>query len=305
VDVGEEILGGIAADTTAAEIAHASKHSLPVGTPCPNCATALQGAWCHACGQKAEKYDRSIWHLIAEAFEGLTHLDGRVWQTLPRLILKPGQLTRDYLDGHRAVQIPPFRMFLVVLLAVFFAGQLSLQVHPVKVRLEPADTFIARDPADRAAFRQAADAVRAKPSMRWLVEGGEHAVKDPEALFTAMEHWSHQFAIRLLPIAALILGPMFFWKRGVYLFDHLIFAMHSLSFQGLLLTSVFLLDLATTWAWPLMLLAPVHLYVHMKRTYGIGIPGTLARMFLLFTGSFAGFILLMFGLVFVGLATIH
>jgi hypothetical protein len=305
VDVGEEILGGVAADTTAAEVAHASKHSLPLGTPCPNCATPLQGAWCHACGQKAEKYDRSIWHLIAEAFEGLTHLDGRVWQTLPRLVLNPGQLTRDYLDGHRAVQIPPFRMFLVVLLAVFFAGQLSLQAHPVNVRLEPADTFIARDPADRAAFREAADAVRAKPSMRWLVKGGEHAVKDPEALFTAMEHWGHQFAILLLPIAAVVMGPLFAWKRGVYLFDHLIFAMHSLSFQGLLLTAVFLLGMVTPWASLLLVLAPLHLYVHMKRTYGIGVPGTLARMFLLFTGSFAGFILLMLGLVFVGLATIH
>jgi hypothetical protein len=118
MDVGEELLDAVAADTVAAEVAHGAAHSLPVGTPCPNCATPLQGGWCHACGQKAEKYDRSIWHLIAEAFEGLTHLDGRVWQTLPRLILKPGQLTRDYLDGHRAVQIPPFRMFLVVLLLV-------------------------------------------------------------------------------------------------------------------------------------------------------------------------------------------
>ena len=27
---------------------------------------------------------------------------------------------------------------------------------------------------------------------------------------------------------------MFFWRRGVYMFDHLIFSMHSLSFQGLL-----------------------------------------------------------------------
>ena len=83
MEVGEQLLEAVAQDTIAAEVAHASAHTLAPGTPCPNCATPLQGGWCHACGQKAEKYDRSIWHLIAEAFEGLTHLDGRVWQTLP------------------------------------------------------------------------------------------------------------------------------------------------------------------------------------------------------------------------------
>ena len=203
------------------------------------------------------------------------------------------------------MQIPPFRMFLVVLLAVFFAGQLNFQANHVKFRVAPSETFIARDPADRAAFKEAADALRAKPSTRWVIIGSEKAIQDPEAFLTAMEHWSHQFAILLLPIAALLLGPLFAFKRGVYVFDHLIFSMHSLSFQGLLLTSVFLLGLATPWAPWLLLVSPVHLYGHMKRAYGISAIGTLIRMAFLFTGSVAGFALLMAGLVFVGLATIH
>ncbi|HEX7943336.1 MAG TPA: DUF3667 domain-containing protein [Phenylobacterium sp.] len=305
MDVGEQLLETAVDDTVAAEVARAAHHSLPVGTPCPNCATALQGAWCHACGQRAEKYDRSIWHLTVEAFEGLTHFDGRFWTTLGRLVARPGQLTRDYLDGHRAPEIPPFRMFLVVLLAVFFSGQLNFSASHIKFRFEPADIFIARDPADRAAFKEAADAVRAKPSMRWLIEGGEHAVKDPEALLTAMEHWSHQFAVLLLPIAALNLAVLFAFRRGVYVFDHLIFSMHSLSFQGLLLSATFLLAMATPWAWLLLLIAPVHLFVHMRGAYRIGTASTLLRMALLFVGSAAGFGVLMMSLFFVGLATLH
>ena len=307
VDVGEQLLEAAVDDAVAGQIATASRHSLAVGTPCPNCATPIQGPWCHACGQKAEKYDRSIWHLIAEAFEGLTHLDGRFWTTLPRLALKPGQLTRDYLDGHRAVQIPPFRMFLVVLLAVFFTGQLAVETNHVEFRVEPADTFIARDPADRAAFKEAFDAVKAKAASQahWIITGGEKAVKDPNAFFAAMEHWSHQFAILMLPIAAVVLSVLFAFKKGVYVFDHLIFTMHSLAFQGMLLSTVFLLGLATPWASGLLLLSLVHLFVHMRRAYGISTLGTLIRMFLLFTGSLAGFIVLMFGLVLVGLATVH
>jgi hypothetical protein len=282
-----------------------AKHGLPVGSPCPNCGTALAGDYCYVCGQKAEEYHRSIWHLVAEAFEGLTHFDGRFWATVPRLIARPGKLTRDYLDGHRAAQIPPFRLFLIVLVLVFFAGSLNFQSNHVNFKVTPADTFIARDPSDRADFQQAIDAMKAKPGARWLVERGEAAVKDPEALVQAMGHWSHQFAILMLPIAALMLSLLFVFKRGVYVFDHLIFSMHSLAFQGLLLTGVFLGGLAVTWASWSLLIAPVHLFVHMRGTYRISTIGTLIRMFLLFALSATAFVFLMLGLVFVGLATIH
>jgi hypothetical protein len=281
------------------------KHGLAVGTACPNCGTALAGPYCYACGQKGEEFHRSIWRLLAEAFEGLTHFDGRFWTTLPQLLVKPGKLTRAYLDGHRAAQIPPFRLFLVVLLLVFFAGALNFQKTNANFRLAPGDTFVARAPSDRADFKQAADAMRATPNGKWLIERLETAVKRPEALMQAMERWSHQFAILMLPIAALLLSLLFVFKRGVYVFDHLIFSMHSLSFQGLLLTVVFLGGLAFRSADGLLLLAPVHLFVHMRGTYRIGTIGTLIRMFLLFTLSLTAFAIMMMGLVFVGLATIH
>ena len=283
----------------------APRHGLEIGTPCPNCGTALAGPWCYTCGQKSEEFHRSIWHLFAEAFESVTHFDGRFWKTLPPLVANPGKLTRDYLDGHRAAQIPPFRLFLIVLIAVFFAGSLNLQQNHLNIRFAPADTFIARDPADRAEFKKAFDAARAKPDMGWLIERGETAVKDPQALLTAMEHWSHQFAILMLPIAALMLSLLFVFKRGVYVFDHLIFSMHSLSAQGLLLTGVFLAGLVVTWEQWLLLLAPVHLFFHMRDTYRISTIGTLVRMFLLFTLSATTFVFLMLGLMFVGLATLH
>jgi hypothetical protein len=305
VDGGDPILEAVAADAAVGEMRRAAAHSLPLGTPCPNCATALQGAWCHACGQRAEKYDRSIRHLIVESIEGLTHADARIWRTIGRLIARPGRLTRDYLDGHRAPQIPPFRMFLVVLLMVFFAGSWNFQANEVHFKVAPSESFIARDPADRAAFKEAADALRAKTSARWLIDNSEKAIAEPEKLLTAMEHWSHQFAVLMLPIAAVLLTVLFAFKRGVYVFDHLVFSMHSLAFLGLLLTAVFVSGVwlaGTTW---LLLLAPVHLFVHMRGTYRTSVLGTLTRMFLLLVGSVVGFSFLMLGLLFVGVATLH
>jgi hypothetical protein len=120
-----------------------------------------------------------------------------------------------------------------------------------------------------------------------------------------MEGWAHQFAILLLPIAALMLTLLFVFKRGVYVFDHLIFSMHSLSFQGLLLTVIFLGSLATGWVWWLLWLMPVHLFVHMKGTYRSHTLTTLVRMWLLFIGSSCAVGFLLLGLLIVGLATTH
>src|SRR3546814_12518151 len=106
---------------------HAPRHGLPLGTPCPNCGTALAGPWCYACGQKGEEFHRSVWRLLAEAFEGLTHFDGRFWTTVPRLVAKPGQLTRAYLDGHSDAQITSCHIVLVGMIMVFFAGTLNVQ----------------------------------------------------------------------------------------------------------------------------------------------------------------------------------
>jgi hypothetical protein len=301
---GDQLLEAVTADTVASEIKRAAKYSLPIGAPCPNCHTTLAGAWCYACGQRGEEFHRSIWRLTWEAFEGITDLDGRLWQTLPRLVLKPGQLTRDYLDGHRAAQIPPFRLFLIVLLLVFFAGALNFQSNHVNFKVAPS-SFLIKNAADQAEFDKVAAALKTTANGRWLLSHGQAALKDPDAYLRSLTDWSHQFAILMLPIAALMLSVLFVFKRGVYVFDHLIFSMHSLSFQGLLLTAVFLGGLAVDWAGWFLWLAPVHLFFHMRRAYGISSLGALIRMFLLFIASAVAFVFLMLGLMFAGLATVH
>jgi hypothetical protein len=86
---------------------------------CLNCGTTLSGQYCGSCGQRARSRLISIWELVREAFGDLFELDSRLWQTLVPLVIRPGQLTRDYLRGRRARFMPPFRTYLV-LSVVFF-----------------------------------------------------------------------------------------------------------------------------------------------------------------------------------------
>ncbi|MEI9964089.1 MAG: DUF3667 domain-containing protein [Caulobacteraceae bacterium] len=100
------------------------------GSACANCGAILQGPYCHACGQPAGDHHRSIWVLAWEGVESLTHLDGRLAQTLPPLFLDPGRLARDFLEGRRQRHVPPFRLFLVSLLIFMLVLEVPVPRRP-------------------------------------------------------------------------------------------------------------------------------------------------------------------------------
>jgi Protein of unknown function (DUF3667) len=277
----------------------APNHALPIGAPCPNCATPLAGPWCHACGQPAEDYHRSLAKLSREAIDGLFDLDGRLWRTLPDLCLRPARLTRAFLDGRRIGQIPPFRLFLIVVVLVFLAVGFEPHSKPVMQLNGTGGDF---NTGDGLALRMAPAPNDATAT--WVSARLKQAAKDPQGFERTLTGWAQRLAVLALPLSALLLGLMFFWRRGVYLFDHLIFSMHSLSFQGLLLATIMLASLISGWFQLLFLIAPVHLFAHLKGTYGLGVFGTLWRIAVLLVSSVIMLVLALSGLVMIGLAEV-
>lgn len=296
-------------------------HALPPGTPCANCATPLQGPWCHQCGQLGEDFHRSLPKLIAEAFEGLLHLDSRIWRTLPELLLRPAKLTQSYLEGHRAPQIPPLRLFLVVLLLVFVAGALgggknerapksvkaTVAGKNVEVRQVRLDQLTPEQKASVAdVFDKGTVTVLNKPNpqaKQWLKVRVLNALNDPERFYLVMEKWGERFAFLTLPLAAGLLSLIFVFQRRFYVFDDVIFSLHSLSAVGLMLAASMCLNPVTFGPAGLVIFAaPVHLFFHMRGVYGTSILGTLVRMTLLAIGSSLGGLLIFLGLLWVGLS---
>ena len=86
---------------------------------CLNCGTRLRGQYCAACGQRSRSRLISLWQLLSEAFGDLVEFDSRLWRTMIPLLIRPGSLTLDYLQGRRARYMPPFRTYLV-LSVIFF-----------------------------------------------------------------------------------------------------------------------------------------------------------------------------------------
>ena len=127
---------------------------LPEASPnCLNCGARLRGQYCGTCGQRSRSRLISLWELISDAFGDLFELDSRLWQTLVPLLIRPGRLTHDYLQGRRARYMPPFRMYLVLSLLFFVVAffdpnkELGLLFEPEPV---PVAEEEAADPPNAA-----------------------------------------------------------------------------------------------------------------------------------------------------------
>jgi hypothetical protein len=105
---------------------------------CLNCGKALTGQYCGNCGQRARSRLISMWELLSDAFGDLFELDSRIWRTLGPLLVRPGKLTYEYLQGRRARFMPPFRTYLVLSI-LFFLVLLFDPKDEFGIFFEPTD----------------------------------------------------------------------------------------------------------------------------------------------------------------------
>lgn len=93
----------------------------PVAPPprCRNCEAVVTDRFCAACGQRSAVHVLTISEVVHDFVHSVLHLDSTVWRTLRSLLLKPGELTSEFIAGRRARYLPPFRLYLVISIAFF------------------------------------------------------------------------------------------------------------------------------------------------------------------------------------------
>ncbi len=363
--IGEDAAGQLAdAALLGAAFEHGGEGSQGHDQACGNCGAILAGRYCHVCGQRGHVH-RSVLHLAEEFFHGLFHFDGKIWRTIPLLLVNPGALTRRYVEGQRVRFVSPIGLFLFCIFLMFFAVatiDADQVVHPEtamsdadRARLK-ADLAKAReemgqskgDPARLQAVEEALDkaeraADAAPPSARPAPAGDsdddlfnsplgldwraiskklakkEHlfslggpevekrvktSLEDPDLLVFKLRSAASEFSFLLVPASVPFLWLMFFWKRRVYLYDHVIFSLHSLSFMALLVTVVIVAlefhvgQTLLIWAF---LIPPVHMFLHLKGTYRLGVFGALWRTAILSTIAIIVLVCYVFTILLLGL----
>lgn len=138
---------------------------------CLNCSAPVPGRYCAACGQSREVHVLSMHEVVGDVTHSLLHLDSRVWNTLRTLVLKPGQLTNEFIVGRHQRYLPPFRLYLVISVLFFALSALLPDAQMVHVNAE-GDTVIAYgvSPPPAADTAGAADPAAATR---------EHAAREP------------------------------------------------------------------------------------------------------------------------------
>ena len=122
---------------------------------CENCDTALQGHYCHHCGQSAHNPLKHVGHAIEEVFESFWHLDGRIFRTL-RDLWVPGRIALNYLKGRRVGYVQPLRLFVILTLFTFFIGKMFVHVDDFSVGASGDSLF------GKATTAEQVEAVRAQ-----------------------------------------------------------------------------------------------------------------------------------------------
>ena len=89
---------------------------LPGAGRCLNCGAPLYGSFCAECGQRDVPPHPTARELAGDAWQELSGYDGRIMATI-RGLLRPGFLTREYVEGRRAGYLPPVRVGFLYLLS--------------------------------------------------------------------------------------------------------------------------------------------------------------------------------------------
>jgi hypothetical protein len=82
-------------------------------THCKNCDATLEGAFCGSCGQKSDVHAISLSYVSHEAVHALTHTDKGFIFLIKDLVLKPGIVAREYINGKRKKYFNPVSFFVI------------------------------------------------------------------------------------------------------------------------------------------------------------------------------------------------
>jgi hypothetical protein len=213
-------------------------------TQCQNCDTSFEGGYCPNCGQKNVDLKRPLIKLVKELLRETFEVDGRTIRTFRTMILQPGVLTSEFLNGRRRTYTSPLRLYLVISVVFFLFGAWIAQQG---LLLDPGQT-VEQNAAEQARFMS--DAL-------------------PRLMFL------------LLPVFALLL-KLAIWRR-LY-FDHVIFSIHLHSIVYVTLAVMLPFENMTHWLPLLIQVALLvyivrYLLISVRHVYQLKWPAAVAKSF--------------------------
>jgi hypothetical protein len=274
---------------------------------CLDCGAPVTGRHCDQCGQAGDVHVLSMREVAGDITHSLLHLDSRVWRTLRLLILKPGELTREFIVGRHQRYLPPFRLYLAISILFFALTAILPDTTPfqtaskdeilgeVRKELETAgvDTK-AIDEARREGKPCEADipSILGLDLEKPIKRACERIQADGgAALADRFAATAPKLMFLFLPLMAAI-ALLFYWRPRRLYAEHLVLFLHNHAFTFLLIGVMEVLSALAAIDLPLMgvfgfvnflllLYLPWYLFRSMRVVYGDGRLLTFVKFFLL------------------------
>jgi hypothetical protein len=276
------------------------------GARCLDCGAQLAGKYCSTCGQNSHLH-RNLGAIGHDLAHGVLHFEGKFWRTIPLLTLRPGELTRRYIDGERTRVLSPIATFLLTVFLMFgvisAVGRQAYYVEDDAARLAPGQS------AEQTSAPVDFDLRDAPAPLRVVDQAWKDAKANPSLLAYKLQSNAYKFSWALIPIFVPLLWALFLHRRryreNYKAYEHTIFVTYSLAFISLFIVGATLLKL-TGLNGPVMLLPLaiplLHTFVHLRGAYQLSSVSALWRTAALSAFTFLAALLfflfmLMFGLL--------
>ncbi|HEY1723920.1 MAG TPA: DUF3667 domain-containing protein [Steroidobacteraceae bacterium] len=181
---------------------------------CGNCGSPLAGPYCGQCGQHSHASARSLGALLHDAWDVISHVDGRFWTTVWMLLAHPGQLTLDYFADRRARYVLPLRLYLALSIAFFALAAVNAARAPAAADISLDPTACTRIELHWPFLRQRLRAA----CEREVADNGRSAAH-------AFGSYIPKMMFAFLPLIALVMLLLYRRPQRYYV-EHLVFFLH-------------------------------------------------------------------------------
>lgn len=92
-----------------------------ISRSCKHCGNIFEGKFCNLCGEKVlEKQDQTLKNYLLNLLNAYTFVDGKFFNSLRTLLLKPGKITSDVSEGITVPYMQPISFFFLANFIYFF-----------------------------------------------------------------------------------------------------------------------------------------------------------------------------------------
>jgi hypothetical protein len=245
--------------------AQEAAHELPDN--CPNCDAVVHGPFCAQCGQETVNEMPTLREFAHQYLHHYVAAEGKLLPTVKLLLLKPGQLTLEYLEGRRRRYVMPLPLYVTFSFLFFLLLSWSGAITPN--HLMYVDNQPAAHPTQVLTALAASEADPDEKRVLDFTASVMSVLEQPDKFAEFSEHLLHR-----LPYAVFVLMPVFaamcalvYRSRRQNYGMHLLFTVHLHAFIFAVFLLCLLPGIRAYGAWAALAIL-VYLVAASKRVYG-------------------------------------